>query len=180
VIFGNEYSESIDIWSVGCILTELFSGFPLFPAENEVDLFNCMIEVLGLPPSEFLAKSQKKSMFFTTKNEPRIVVNSKGKKRIPGDRTLDLILAGSSEGFIDLVKSKDYLGCLVWEPEKRISPRQALEHEWFKSTGQMMKVTRLGKGHRYHMSDTQFNYSSYNKIFHNSQTAKCNERGNAF
>ena len=106
VIFGIEYSSAIDIWSVGCILVELFAGVPLFPGESEADLFNCMIEVLGIPPEDFLAKSQKKSMFFNSKNEPRIVVNSKGRKRVPDERPLDKIIAGACEGFVDLVKSK--------------------------------------------------------------------------
>ena len=107
VIFGIEYTSAIDIWSVGCILVELFTGLPLFPGENEVDLFNCMIEVLGVPDEDFLAKSQKKSMFFNSKNEPRIAVNSKGRKRMPDERPLDKILSGACEGFVDLVKGKN-------------------------------------------------------------------------
>lgn len=29
------YSEKVDIWSLGCILAELFTGEPLFPGNNE-------------------------------------------------------------------------------------------------------------------------------------------------
>ena len=31
IILGLEYSTAIDIWSFGCILAELFTGYPLFP-----------------------------------------------------------------------------------------------------------------------------------------------------
>ncbi|ESQ51657.1 hypothetical protein EUTSA_v100179460mg, partial [Eutrema salsugineum] len=31
------YTSSIDIWSAGCVLAELFLGQPLFPGENSVD-----------------------------------------------------------------------------------------------------------------------------------------------
>jgi dual specificity tyrosine-phosphorylation-regulated kinase 2/3/4 len=35
IILGVPYSTSIDIWSLGCILSELHTGYPLFPGENE-------------------------------------------------------------------------------------------------------------------------------------------------
>ena len=27
----------IDMWSFGCILAELYTGYPIFPGENEMD-----------------------------------------------------------------------------------------------------------------------------------------------
>lgn len=29
------YTPGIDMWSMGCIMIELFTGFPLFPGTNE-------------------------------------------------------------------------------------------------------------------------------------------------
>jgi dual specificity protein kinase YAK1 len=29
------YTTAIDMWSFGCILTELFTGVPIFPGESE-------------------------------------------------------------------------------------------------------------------------------------------------
>lgn len=45
VILGHAYSMAIDMWSLGCILAELFSGSPLFPGESEVEQIACMMEV---------------------------------------------------------------------------------------------------------------------------------------
>jgi dual specificity tyrosine-phosphorylation-regulated kinase 2/3/4 len=28
---------AIDMWSFGCIIAELYTGYPIFPGENEVD-----------------------------------------------------------------------------------------------------------------------------------------------
>lgn len=42
------------MWSFGCIMTELFTGTPLFPSENEKDHMSMMLEVLGLPDKKFL------------------------------------------------------------------------------------------------------------------------------
>lgn len=45
VILGHQYSMAIDMWSFGCILAELFTGYPLFPGENEVEQLACIMEV---------------------------------------------------------------------------------------------------------------------------------------
>ena len=65
-----------------------------------------MIEVLELPPIEMIEKSSRKGMFFNSKNEARIVPNSKGKKRYPGTKSLREILNGVDLEFIDLIESK--------------------------------------------------------------------------
>jgi|TARA_B110001450_G_scaffold166812_1_gene155482 dual specificity tyrosine-phosphorylation-regulated kinase 2/3/4 len=35
IILGIPYTTAIDMWSFGCILTELFTGVPIFPGESE-------------------------------------------------------------------------------------------------------------------------------------------------
>ena len=35
IILGIPYTHSIDMWSFACILSELYTGYPLFPGENE-------------------------------------------------------------------------------------------------------------------------------------------------
>ena len=37
IILGIPYTVGIDIWSFACILAELYSGYPIFPGENEND-----------------------------------------------------------------------------------------------------------------------------------------------
>jgi serine/threonine protein kinase len=38
LIFGNSnYTTSIDVWSVGCVIAELMLGQPIFPGESGVD-----------------------------------------------------------------------------------------------------------------------------------------------
>ena len=40
------------MWSVGCILSELLMGKPLFPGEGEIDQMNKIIKLLGIPNEE--------------------------------------------------------------------------------------------------------------------------------
>ena len=42
---GIPYDMSMDMWSLGCILAELYTGYPLFPGENEVEQLACTMEV---------------------------------------------------------------------------------------------------------------------------------------
>ena len=37
IILGIPYTPAIDMWSFGCVLAELYTGFPLFPGENEAE-----------------------------------------------------------------------------------------------------------------------------------------------
>lgn len=119
----------IDMWSLGCILSELFTGYPLFPGENEQDQLLCMMEVLDVPPSYILAKSTRKKVFFNSDNEPRIVANSKGKKRYPNRKSLEASTKSTDPLFVDFIRK-----CLDWDPEKRLNPLQALEHPWIRGT----------------------------------------------
>lgn len=53
LIFGAvQYTTSIDIWSLGCVLAELLLGQPLFPGESGVDQLVEIIKVLGTPTRE--------------------------------------------------------------------------------------------------------------------------------
>lgn len=47
VILGSSYGLEIDMWSLGCIIAELYTGLPLFPGENERDQIACIMEVLA-------------------------------------------------------------------------------------------------------------------------------------
>lgn len=58
------YHMAIDMWSLGCILAELYTGFPIFPGENEQEQLSCIMEVLGIPDKEFINRSSRKKLFF--------------------------------------------------------------------------------------------------------------------
>lgn len=49
VILGHPYAMAVDMWSLGCIIAELYTGYPLFPGEDEADQLACIMEVtLGI------------------------------------------------------------------------------------------------------------------------------------
>ncbi|KAK7466914.1 serine/threonine protein kinase, CMGC, dual-specificity [Stygiomarasmius scandens] len=123
VILGMNYHMAIDMWSLGCILAELYTGFPIFPGENEQEQLSCIMEVLGIPDKDFVNRSSRKKLFFEPNGTPRAVINSKGRRRRPGTKTLAQVLRCNDEDFIDFIAK-----CLVWDPEKRIKPQAAMRH----------------------------------------------------
>ncbi|XP_072327600.1 dual specificity tyrosine-phosphorylation-regulated kinase 4 isoform X2 [Scyliorhinus torazame] len=129
VILGHQYGLAIDMWSFGCILAELYTGYPLFPGENEVEQLACIMEVLGTPPSEIIQTSQRKRLFFDSKGFPKNVTNSKGKKRRPNSKELASVLKTNDNLFLDFLK-----GCLMWNPEHRLTPDDAIKHKWIQES----------------------------------------------
>jgi dual specificity tyrosine-phosphorylation-regulated kinase 2/3/4 len=54
IMLGISYSTAIDMWSFGCILIELFLGYPLFCGEDEPEQMAMIMEYLGIPSHRVL------------------------------------------------------------------------------------------------------------------------------
>jgi dual specificity tyrosine-phosphorylation-regulated kinase 2/3/4 len=126
ILFETGYNSSIDIWSVGCILYELITGQPLFPANNEQELFKLIVDVLGLPPSDFYLKGKRKHLYIDFNGKPRRAV-------MPFSRPLRWLLSGKDEKLVHLLES-----CLKWRPEERLDAEDGLAHAWV--SGKSVKI----------------------------------------
>jgi len=144
VILGAKYGMPIDMWSLGCILCELLTGYPLLPGEDEGDQLSCIIELLGMPPQKLLDQSKRAKNFISSKGYPRYctattlpdgttVLNGgrsrRGKPRgPPGSRELQTALKGCDDPlFLDFIRR-----CLEWDPATRMTPNAALRHAWLR------------------------------------------------
>lgn len=132
VILGMTYGMPIDMWSLGCILAELLTGYPIFPGENEQEQLACIMEVFGPPEKHLIEKSTRKKLFFDSLGKPRLTVSSKGKRRRPSSKSLQQALKCEDEAFLDFISR-----CLRWDPDRRLKPDEAIQHEFF--TGQKPK-----------------------------------------
>lgn len=144
VILGGKYGMPIDIWSFGCILAELLTGYPLFPGEDEGDQLATMMEVLGMPSQKLLENCKRHRMFFSSKGHPRYCTLSqdpdgttsysggrsrRGKFRGPPEsKEMSRALRGCDDPlFLDFLQR-----CLEWDPAIRMTPAQALRHGWLR------------------------------------------------
>ena len=123
VILGSSYGLGIDMWSLGCILAELWTGYPIFPGENEQEQLACIMEIFGPPDRHLVDRSTRKKLFFDSVGKPRVTVSSKGRRRRPSSKTLQQALKTEDEGFIDFVSR-----CLRWDPDRRLKPSEAVSH----------------------------------------------------
>jgi dual specificity tyrosine-phosphorylation-regulated kinase 2/3/4 len=144
VILGAKYGMAIDMWSLGCILAELLTGYPLFPGEDEGDQLACVIEIQGMPSSKLLEQSKRARNFISSKGYPRyctVSTGSDGQVQLTGARSrrgkyrgppsskeLVTALKGCDDPlFLDFMKR-----CLEWDPNVRMTPPQALRHAWLR------------------------------------------------
>ncbi|THG14305.1 hypothetical protein TEA_015060 [Camellia sinensis var. sinensis] len=55
---ATEYGVTIDLWSAGCILAELFAGKPIMPGRTEVEQMHKIFKLCGSPSEEYWMKSK--------------------------------------------------------------------------------------------------------------------------
>ncbi|XP_051579876.1 homeodomain-interacting protein kinase 2 isoform X4 [Myxocyprinus asiaticus] len=64
IILGLLFSEAIDMWSLGCVIAELFLGWPLYPGASEYDQIRYISQTQGLPAEYLLSAGTKTTRFF--------------------------------------------------------------------------------------------------------------------
>jgi dual specificity tyrosine-phosphorylation-regulated kinase 2/3/4 len=121
--FPEGYSLPIDVWSLGCILAEMLTGHPLFPGENEVEQMQCIMEVMGVPPTAMVDRCKRKRSFFHSDGRVRVQANTKGRTRRVSTSSLAKATKCSDHAFLSFMA-----GCLSWDPAQRLTVEQALRH----------------------------------------------------
>jgi dual specificity tyrosine-phosphorylation-regulated kinase 2/3/4 len=67
------------------------------------------------------------------------VVNSKGRRRRPGSKTLSQVLRCDDADFVDFIAK-----CLIWDPERRLKPTNAMRHSFITGGRSKIKTTLSG------------------------------------
>ncbi|XP_028853784.1 homeodomain-interacting protein kinase 1 isoform X3 [Denticeps clupeoides] len=153
IILGLPFCEAIDMWSLGCVIAELFLGWPLYPGASEYDQIRYISQTQGLPAEYLLSAGTKTSRFFNRgpdssyplwrlktplEHEAEMGIKSKeARKYIFNclDDMMQVNLSTHLEGtdmlaekadrreFIDLLKRM-----LRLDADKRITPSKTLAH----------------------------------------------------
>ncbi|XP_078424649.1 homeodomain-interacting protein kinase 2 isoform X4 [Cetorhinus maximus] len=159
IILGLLFCEAIDMWSLGCVIAELFLGWPLYPGASEYDQIRYISQTQGLPAEYMLSAGTKTTRFFNRDpdssyplwrlktpedHETEMGIKSKEARKYifnclddmaQVNMTTDLegseMLAEKADRreFIDLLKKM-----LTIDADKRITPIETLSHPFVMMT----------------------------------------------
>ncbi|EGG20701.1 putative protein serine/threonine kinase [Cavenderia fasciculata] len=108
------YSTPIDIWSVGCIFAEIISREILLPGTSEIDQLQKIFNLLGTPNEQIWPGFSKLPLVKKLNIVPQPYNNLKSRFPHITDNAYDLLSR-----------------LLTYDPEKRISASEALQHPYF-------------------------------------------------
>ncbi|GFS72007.1 hypothetical protein NPIL_652701 [Nephila pilipes] len=121
VLCGLSWDQKIDVWSIGCILFELYTGKSLFPAEEDYQQYLLFHDVLGPFPHHYeetsLCRMYKRQMALGIKKKPQRKLLKKYMKMSTQDH----------QEFFDLIQKM-----LNPDPYTRIRLDVALSHPFFR------------------------------------------------
>ncbi|KIW04875.1 hypothetical protein, variant 1 [Verruconis gallopava] len=147
IILNLGWSFPCDIWSIGCILVEFYTGDALFQTHDNLEHLAMMEAVCGSRIDRQLVQAVlAKDRNGTTKNPaaqyfkvrekkldyPNHETAKASRKYVRAMKRLEETITPHNEfnrQFLDLLRK-----IFVYNPAKRISAKQALKHPWFKET----------------------------------------------
>lgn len=110
------YTPAVDIWSVGCILAEILTRKPFLPASNTKEQLELICETIEMPDISKIENLSEETTTLLAK------IMKKKRKTIRLEEKMKM----ASPQAIDLLKKM-----LNFDPSKRITVAQALEHPYF-------------------------------------------------
>ncbi|KAI9677965.1 MAG: negative regulator of the PHO system [Bathelium mastoideum] len=123
VLLGSRtYNTSIDIWSAGCIMAEMYTGRPLFPGTTNEDQLQKIFRLMGTP-----SERSWPGIASFPEYRPNFHVYA--------TQDLRLILPQIDQVGLQLLQSM-----LQLRPEMRITAAAALQHPWFHDLHQLRQA----------------------------------------
>ncbi|XP_025256231.1 mitogen-activated protein kinase 12 isoform X6 [Theropithecus gelada] len=111
------YTQTVDIWSVGCIMAEMITGKTLFKGSDHLDQLKEIMKVTGTPPAEFVQRLQSDEAKNYMKGLPELE-----------KKDFASILTNASPLAVNLLEKM-----LVLDAEQRVTAAEALAHPYFES-----------------------------------------------
>jgi len=152
VMLGIGYSHPIDVWSLACVLAELYIGEPIFFGDNEAALLSSIVSKLGPPPKRMLlaATNTERRVNFTIMNTSSLLECSESRMQsVPFSTPGRLSNASVKHRSLRCgpIISKDsafdeFLNrALDWDPARRLTPEAAMRHVFLNASPEQQYFT---------------------------------------
>lgn len=115
MLSSHEYTNAIDIWSVGCTFGEILSRRVLFPGANYIKQIDLIVRLLGTPSEEDMS-------FIANPHATKFLKSLEFKPKVP---LSDFIGGTQNPLALDLLDKM-----LAFNPRKRITVKEALRHPY--------------------------------------------------
>lgn len=135
IILGMGWSFPCDVWSLGCILVEFYTGEALFQTHDNLEHLAMMEMVLGKLPDDYRRKAEtyKPEYFYHGRLDyPRPDTSKQSRRFVQSMKPLQDIVASPPayakhhHAFVSLLRR-----LLEFDPAKRITVEEALTHPYF-------------------------------------------------
>ena len=129
------YTSSVDLWSLGCILAELWTGYVLFQNDSTQSLLARILGIIGPIPKHMLLAGQQTDQFFLPNGGDLFIELDQA----PDDNRLLQVLVPKRTSLFQRMRIEDpefldFLASLLQiDPDLRPSAGQALRHPWLTS-----------------------------------------------
>ncbi|XP_006631147.1 mitogen-activated protein kinase 14A [Lepisosteus oculatus] len=114
VLSWMHYSQTVDIWSVGCILAEMITGEVLFPGNDYIDQLKRILNLTGSPHPSLVEKMQ-------SKDARRYVQSLPHQEK----RNFRAVFPHMDRKVVDLLEKM-----LLLDPDRRVTAKEALSHPY--------------------------------------------------
>ncbi|XP_018616288.1 mitogen-activated protein kinase 14A [Scleropages formosus] len=115
VIFNwMHYSQTVDVWSAGCILAEMITGQVLFPGNDSIDQLQKILSVTGTPAPSLVQKMQSKDARSYVESLP-----------IQKKKNFKDVFPSMDRKAVALLEAM-----LLLDPEKRVTAKEGLSHPY--------------------------------------------------
>ena len=129
LVANSNYDAAIDVWAIGCIFAEMLLRRPVFPGKDHLHQLQLITDVMGTPTEEDVRSIRGAYA-------RRVLRSLPYRPKKPMDR----VFGGAHPQAINLMEK-----LLVFNPTKRCTASEALQHPYFDSVRSNSESILLGQ-----------------------------------
>lgn len=130
ILRQKKYDGKIDIFALGCIMAELYTGVPLMPGKTESDMIYRMSMLIGNIPESW--KAGYEQAYKIGLEQTHGALSNPCKEQVISK--LQQVIPSASAQALDLIYQM-----IFWDPKQRPTSAECLQHKFFAGSKQSQR-----------------------------------------